>query len=175
MIQTVGYDTFSIEALAARAGVAKATIYRRWGSKEDLVVAAAARFVSAIPVPDLGDLRRDLSEVLQSDAVLYADPQTAPLLSSLLSAMARSPRIAAAVRAGLVASRETAIARVLERARERGETPANLDVRLAVQFCAGPFLYRTLVAGETADEVVVARFVDLFLNGLAVANATGDL
>ena len=173
MIQQVGYDAFTIEALAARAGVGKATIYRRWTTKEDLVVEAAAFFVSAIPTPDLGDLRRDLAAVLASDATLHSDPQTRPFLSSLLAAMARSPRIAAAVRQGFVASREAAAAAVLRRAVERGELAADLDIGLAVQLCAGPLLYRSLVTGEPTDEACLRRLVDLLLGGLA-APSEGD-
>jgi AcrR family transcriptional regulator len=167
MIQQVGYDAFSIEALAARAGVGKATIYRRWGSKEDLVVEAAARYVSAIATPDLGALRADLAAVLRSDAHLHSDPRSPAFLSSLLAAVARSPRIAEAVRGGFVAARETALRTVLERAARRGELRPGLDVGLAVQLCAGPLLYRSLVSGQTSDPALVEALTDLLLGGLA--------
>jgi AcrR family transcriptional regulator len=169
MIQAVGYDSFTLEALAARAGVGKATIYRRWASKEDIAVEAAHRFVAAIPIPDTGSLRGDLTAALTSDATLQADPQTRPLLSSLFAAMARSPRMAQAVRGGFVASREQALVAVLERARARGEARGDLDVGLAVQLCAGPLLYRTLVDGAPTDPAAVERLVDLILGGLAVS------
>jgi AcrR family transcriptional regulator len=166
MIQAVGYDAFSLEKLAARAGVGKASIYRRWASKEDVAVEAAHRFVAAIPTPDTGSLRGDLTAVLASDATLQSDPQTRPLLSSLFAVMARSPRMAEAVRGGFVAAREQALVAVLERARARGEARADLDVGLAVQLCAGPLLYRTLVDGVPTDPAVVERLVELILGGL---------
>jgi AcrR family transcriptional regulator len=166
MIQQVGYDAFAIEALAARAGVGKATIYRRWASKEDLVVEAAAYFVSNIPIPALGSLEGDLPAVLASDATLHADPASPAFLSSLLAACARSPRIAAAVRGGFVASREQALKTVFERAIFRGELSPALDVELAVQLCAGPLLYRSLVAGEVSDAATVGRLTALILHGL---------
>jgi AcrR family transcriptional regulator len=167
MIQQVGYDAFSMEALAARAGVGKATIYRRWASKEDLVVAAAAHYVSAIPIPDLGDLRADLTAVLRSSAALHSDPRAPAFLSSLLAAVARSPRIAQAVRGGFVAAREAALDAVLRRAVARGELPQGLDLALAGQLCAGVFLYRALVTGQASDPDVVEALVPLLLDGLA--------
>jgi AcrR family transcriptional regulator len=163
MIQARGYDAFSIEALAAQAGVGKATIYRRWASKEDLVLEALGRFVAAIPAPDTGGLRGDLLAVLDSDAKLHADPATPLLLASLVAAMARSPKIAEAVRGGFVASRRDALRAVLRRAVARGEARADLDVELAVELCAGPFLYRTLISGRAIDEAAVARLVDLLI------------
>lgn len=167
MIQAVGYDAFSLDALAARAGVGKATIYRRWASKEDVAVEGAQRFVAAIPTPDTGSLRSDLTAALTTDATLHSDPQTRPLLSSLFAAMARSPRMAQAVRGGFVASRERALVAVLERAKARGEARGDLDVGLAVQVCAGPLLYRTLVDGVATDAALVERLVDLILGGVA--------
>jgi AcrR family transcriptional regulator len=152
LIQAVGYDAFSLEALAARAGVGKATIYRRWASKEDVAVEGAHRFVARIPTPDTGSLRGDLTAALESDATLQSDPQTPALLSSLIAAM--------------VASREQALAEILRRAVARGELAPGLDIGLAVQLCAGPLLYRTLVAGQTSDADLVARLVDLLLAGL---------
>jgi AcrR family transcriptional regulator len=167
LIQKVGYDAFSIEALAAAAGVGKATIYRRWASKEDLVVEAAAHFVGGIATPDLGSLRADFAEVLRVNAALHFDAATPAFLSSLLAAMARSPRIAAAVRGGFVAAREAALREVLGRAQARGELPADLDLELAVEVCAGPLLYRALVSGRRTDERVLAALADLLIAGLA--------
>jgi AcrR family transcriptional regulator len=166
LIQETGYDAFSLEALAARAGVGKATIYRRWSSKEGVAVEALQRFVSRIPTPDLGDLRADLIAVLTSDATLHSDPRTPALLSSLLAATARSPRIAEAVRQGFVASRERALTVILERAKGRGEIPADLDLRLAVELCAGVFLYRTLVSGVATEAAMLPDLARLLLGGL---------
>lgn len=166
MIREVGYDAFSIETLAVRAGVGKAAIYRRWGSKEDLVAAGAARFVARVPTPDLGTLEADLTAVLRSDASMHADPATPLFLASLFVAMARSPRIAAAVRQGFIAAREAALKTVLRRAMLRGELPAALDLDLAVGLCAGPFIYRSLVSGEAPDAATVLRLVDHLVHGL---------
>jgi AcrR family transcriptional regulator len=170
LIQEVGYDAFSLEALAARAGVGKATIYRHWRSKEDLAVEAAHRFVAQIPTPDTGSLRGDLVAALTSDATLHSDPQTPALLSSLVAAMARSLRIAEAVRGGFVFSREQALVAVLSRAIARGELLADLDIALAVQLCAGTLVYRTLIAGQPSDVGLVSRLVDLLLGGLPGAS-----
>jgi AcrR family transcriptional regulator len=176
LIQKLGYDAFSMEALAACAGVGKAAIYRRWASKEDLVAEAAARFVSGIPTPDRGSLRADLLEVLRTNAHLHFDPESPAFLSSLLAAMARSPRIAAAARGGFVAAREAAFATIIRRAQARGEAPAALDLELAVEACAGPLLYRALVSGRPADERTLEALADQLIAGLARADtaSAGD-
>lgn len=166
-VRETGYDAFTIEALAARAGVGKAAIYRRWASREDLVAEGAAAFVSQAPTPDLGNLAADLTAVLRTDASMHSDPATPLFLASLFTAMARSPRIATAVREGFVASRQQALRTVLARAIRRGELPAHLDLELAVQLCAGPFVYRTVVSGQPSDAATVLRLVDLLLHGLA--------
>jgi AcrR family transcriptional regulator len=165
-IQALGYDAFSIEAVAARAGVGKATIYRRWASKEDLVAEGAARFVSRIPTPDLGALEADLTAVLRSDAAMHSDLASPLLLASLFVAMQRSPRIAVAVREGFIASRQAALRTVLARAVRRGEVAPDVDLDLVVQLCAGPLLYRSVVSGQPSDAATVLRLVDLILHGL---------
>jgi len=177
LIQELGYDAFSMETLAARAGVGKAAIYRRWSSREDLVAEAAAQFVSAIPIPDTGSFASDLAEVLSANAALHDDPESPALLSSLLAAVARSPRIASAVRAGFVAEREAAFEAVLARGRDRGEVRADIDLGLARDLCAGALLYRSLVGGRPTDAEVIARLVGQLVHGLAPAHAnqSGDV
>ena len=116
-VRDVGYDAMAMDAVASRAGVGKATLYRRWKSKEVLVVEAIGRVMRAVPVPDTGALETDFQRLLESAAALYADPATGPLLSGLVAAMQRSAPIAEAVRSGFVATWRDAVREILLRAR----------------------------------------------------------
>src|SRR5678816_872365 len=73
LVREVGYDDVTVEAIADRAGVGKATIYRRWPSKEAIVTEAIGRIVSVIPIPDTGTLRGDLRLLMRSTARMYGD------------------------------------------------------------------------------------------------------
>src|SRR3954462_9946423 len=76
LIRDVGYDAVSIDAIAARAGGGKATVYRRWKSKEALVCEALELLMLVLPVPDSGTTRGDLLALLRSQQGLYGDPAT---------------------------------------------------------------------------------------------------
>src|ERR671934_2008698 len=101
--------------IAPRAGVGKATVYRRWSSKETLVAEALERLMSAVPVPDTGTTRGDLVALLRVALGMYRDPATGPLLSGLVAAMARSALIAGVIRSGFNARWRDAVAVALER------------------------------------------------------------
>src|SRR6476469_1608721 len=94
LVREVGYDAVTMDGIAARAGVGKATVYRRWASKEALVVEALGGILRAIPVPDTGTTRGDLLALLRVALAMYGDPATGMLLSGLVAAMARSAPIA---------------------------------------------------------------------------------
>ena len=109
LIREVGYDAVSMDGIAARAGVGKAALYRRWPSKEALVVEALGRLVAAMPVPDTGTLAEDVRLLMAAHRRMYADPASGQLLSGIVAAMARSEAIAHAVRGGFVATRHDAL------------------------------------------------------------------
>ncbi|HYD51334.1 MAG TPA: TetR/AcrR family transcriptional regulator, partial [Gemmatimonadaceae bacterium] len=109
LIREQGFDALTIDGIAARAGVGKATVYRRWRDKETLVVEAVGRIVADFPSPDTGSVERDLQRMMLDTLGLYRDPASAKLLSGLIAAIARSAPIAEAVRAGFVATRNDAL------------------------------------------------------------------
>jgi AcrR family transcriptional regulator len=167
LVRAVGYDAVTMEAIAARAGVSKPTVYRRWKSKELVVIAAIGRIVRGIAVvPDTGTTRGDVVALMRVAAGLYADPATGALLSGLVAAMARSRRIARAVRTGFVATWRDAMREVLERGVVRGEIAPTRDLELAIDLLAGPLAYRFLITGAPVDAAVGTRVVDLVLRGL---------
>jgi AcrR family transcriptional regulator len=167
LIREVGYDAVTMEGIAARAGVGKATVYRRWKTREALVVEAIGRIVAALPDPDTGSTREDLMVLMRATLRMYADPATGPLLSGLIAAMARSAPIAQAVRGGFAGMRRAAMRRVLERGIARGDLRAGLDVELALDLLSGPLLYRYLVSGEPVDEPLAQGAVDAVLRAFA--------
>lgn len=167
LIREVGYDAVTMDGIAARAGVGKATVYRRWKSREALVVEAIGRIVAAVPDPDTGSTRGDLLVLMRATLRMYADPATAALLSGLVAAMARSEPIAAAVRTGFAGMRRAALRRALERGIARGDLRADVDRELALDLLSGPMLYRYLISGEPVDESLAAGATDAVLRAFA--------
>src|SRR5262245_1786735 len=86
LTREVGYDALAMDAIAERAGVGKATVYRRWASKETLMAEALDRLVRSIPVPDTGTTEGDLLELMRITMGMYRDPATQALLSGLVAA-----------------------------------------------------------------------------------------
>lgn len=171
LVREVGYDAVTIEGIAERAGVGKATLYRWWPSRELLVVEAIGQIVRAIPVPDTGRAEADILALMRASMMMYADPATGPLLSGLVAAMARHPAVADAVRTGFVREWRTAVHVVLRRAAARGELRRRLDTSLALDLLAGPLFYRYLMLGVAIDERFIRRVVRSVLRGLAPATA----
>ncbi|MEP6733702.1 MAG: TetR/AcrR family transcriptional regulator [bacterium] len=167
VIREVGYDAAAMDAIAARAGVGKATVYRRWATKEALVADAIERIMVSLTVPDTGSTRGDLRAVMRDTMRMYHDPQTTALLSGLVAAMARSPQIAKAVRGGFVAARRDTMRQVIERGIARGDLRRNTDIQLALDLLSGPLLVRALLTGATIDGRLVRGVADAVLTAFA--------
>ncbi len=167
LIREVGYDALAMDAIAARAGVGKATVYRRWATKETLVAEALERIVRSIPIPDTGTTEGDLRVMMRDSVNMYRDPATKGLLSGLVAAMARSERIAQAVRSGFIATRRDALRQVLERGVARGDLQKGMDFELALDLLSGPLLFRMLITGERIDERLTRGVVEAVLRGFA--------
>ena len=157
-----GYDELSVEAIAARAGVGKATVYRRWSSKEEIVVAAIGRFVEDIQLLNTGSLRGDLKALLSDARRAYLSPR-GRLLPALASALERHPQLATAVRRRFLEPRRAAVLSLLERARDRGEIDTNADLDFIHDLMVGPFVYRRLFTGGPIDEALVERMLEAVL------------
>lgn len=167
VIREVGYDAAAMDAIAARAGVGKATVYRRWSTKEALVADAIERIMVTRPVPDTGTTRGDLRAVVRDTMLMYLDPQTTPLFSALIAAMARSPQIARAARTGFIAARRETMRRVVERGMARGDLRKATDMELALDMLSGPLAVRSLITGGPVDERLVKAIVDVVMRGFA--------
>jgi AcrR family transcriptional regulator len=161
-----GYDGLTMEGIAARAGVAKTTVYRRWSSRDEVLEAASEQFVTEIGVPDTGTIRGDLLELLENAVRVYSG-LPGRVMPGLVSAMAQQPSLARRVRGGFLASRRGVLRAVLHRGIERGELRPEIDIELTLDLLGGPLMYRLLVTGQEVDPETAARLVDTLLQGIA--------
>jgi AcrR family transcriptional regulator len=152
-----GYDGLTVETVAARSGVHKATLYRRWGGVDGLVAEALAHSAEAPwPVPDTGTLAGDLRGITRAVLVGFTDPGPAGTAIALINAALRSTPGARAL-AAFFAARLADAAAVVDRAVERGELPPGVDAVDVVRTATAPLYYRLFITGEPLDEVVADR------------------
>ncbi|SEM63330.1 DNA-binding transcriptional regulator, AcrR family [Streptacidiphilus jiangxiensis] len=169
LVTEQGMDAVTMDAVAARAGVSKPAMYRRWPTKQDLVLAAAESRIGAVDIPDLGDFRAELRALLESRMRRYREPGTDRLLAELIGAAAKAQgaRGAYATYTARVTDQTRAI---LERGIERGDVRADLDVPTAVTLVASPPVFRLVGEQLPPDQ----RFVDELVDLLALAFAARD-
>jgi AcrR family transcriptional regulator len=165
LIAEHGVRDVRMDDVADRAGVGKATIYRRYRSKDELVTAAVAQLVSEIEIPDTGSTRGDLLGLMRGAVRVYSGSAEAATMPSLVDAMSRDQELARSVREGFLARRRAALRAVLERGVERGDLRSDLDFELALDVLGGPLFYRLLVTGGPIDDRLAVGVVDLILTG----------
>jgi len=163
-----GFDGLSIEAVAARAGVGKTTVYRRWPSKIPLVVDAltAMKAPTVSAVPDDMPTREALVRAMSGFTKPH-EGSAARVLAGLVDAMSRNEELAEAVRTVLVAERERGLVAVIERGKARGEIRSEVDARVMVDLLGGPVVLRRLITGQPVNQRLAHTIVDLVLDGAA--------
>jgi AcrR family transcriptional regulator len=162
-----GYATLSLEKVAHRAGVHKTTLYRRWGTREELVLEAMLeRAGEHISVPDTGSLRQDLLELARTAAANAASPEVAAMARAVAAESPRDGRLAAA-NGRFWAERLALDAAIVERAIERGETPPGTDPPLVIEAVLGPIHLRLLLTGEPVDHSFLESIVDVVVDGVS--------
>ena len=163
-----GYDAMSVEGVAARAGVGKTTIYRRWPAKQAVVAAALGTLTASIErLPDSGDLRADLLTVMHAFVASSSASVIGPAFMRVVSASLNNPEFMAIFTANTIAPRRATAGEVLRRAQARGQLRAEVDIELVVDTLAGWFLYQTLVGapGELPSLDGAEQAVTLLLEG----------
>lgn len=143
-----GFAGMSVEAVADRAGVSKATIYRHWPSKEALCGEAVACIVVSTAVAGSGSPRRELRALLLELAGALERSDAGRLLPHLASAAATDPRLAEIWRQSLVEPARRRVVGLLRRAVDAAELAADTDLDLAAELLLAPLFYRRLVTGE---------------------------
>lgn len=154
----VGYSALSLDAVARKAGVGKAALYRRWRSKADMAQDLVSQLTATVPARiesgDRGSLEADLYAMGLAGRRLMRHPMVRRIMPDLYAAMDREPALAAALRPSEAASQKK-ITTLVDRAVARGELPADIDRRLAVDVLIGPLYWRLVVMGQrcTRDQL----------------------
>ena len=154
-----------IEHVAARAGVSKAAIYRRWPSKEALAQELLAELAGPhIGVPDTGDTRQELLACVLNPMRAVTDTPFGPVIRALLSQIATNPTLGDPFRATVVQARRDEITRVIERGKVRGDLTPAADPGVATELLVGPVYFRVMFGGEL-NLAFAERVVDAVLRG----------
>jgi AcrR family transcriptional regulator len=162
-----GPEGLCIEKVAARAGVGKATIYRRWPGKEDLLLDAIAALQAPLPEPAGRSVREDLVTLLNAMREGFADPRRAREFALLLGEGARYPRLMARYVETVLEPRREVIRSVLRRGVATGELRDSIDVDAALFMLTGAVVARGKYEPGSIPPGYVERVIDELLLGLA--------
>lgn len=158
-----GWDGMTLGDVAARAGVAKTTLYRRWPGKAELVVDAMARLFDTLCPVDAGSVRADAENTIRDLIALLALPETQTAFLALAAHASRDPGLRTAVREKIVDRQRRLVHAGACRAEARGEGSQIADPDLLFDVIAGTMVHRILIAGEPVDDAYLERFLDLVL------------
>jgi AcrR family transcriptional regulator len=172
LLVEVGFSALTVEGVANRAGVGKATIYRRWPSKLPLVVEAFSQ-LPALEEVDTGDLVQDLTQMLKAYLQLFNSTPLAAVLPSLAGERAHSGQLAELFDP-VTRDRRQPLRLVLERAVERGDLPKDLDLELAADLIVGPIAVALFFKGGKLSPKMVSPIVELALRGLRAPTSADD-
>jgi len=164
-----GYSALTLDGVARRAGVHKTTLYRRWGTREALVLEAMLEHAGElVPIADTGSLRDDLLALASSAAATATTPQGEAMVRAVVAAGGHDAALAAANRRFWI-ERLALDGEIVERAVGRGDVPAGTDPEAVIEAVLGPIYFRLLVTGEQPDQAFIELVVDL-----VAAGASGD-
>ena len=164
LLVEVGYSALTVEGIAQRAGVGKATIYRRWSSKLPLVIEAYGD-LPAFEESDTGELESDLEKILRSYIRLYNTTPLGAVIPSLAGELPHNPELMDLF-APVVRERRQPLIRALERAAERGEIDPDIDKDLAADLILGPITVRNFFTPGKLNPKMVQPIVRAALGGL---------
>lgn len=164
LLSSRDYSEITVETLAARAGVSRTTIYRRWPSKAAVVAGAVSSlYLDRVEVPDTGSLAQDLTTLLTETYRVMADGD-GRVLEKLVRQSGRDRELTELVRSILYARRRMYVT-ILNRAIARGEMPPEADQELLLDLLLGPLWFRLLVSGAPITPAAAGSVVELVLKG----------
>jgi AcrR family transcriptional regulator len=167
LAETGDVGALTIEAVAARSGVAKTTIYRRWRDKWELALDAV--MIDMLPrfgTPyDVGDTRKELVTFVDSVVNSLASSPSGPAMQGLVSEIATDPDLAREYRVRVVEPRREVLRPVIERGIARGDLRPGTDVRIVHELLVGPYFYRLFFSGPPLNRNLSVSLVDAVLDG----------
>jgi AcrR family transcriptional regulator len=165
--QEAGYAKLSIEGVAARAGVGKHTVYRRWPSKGLLFLDSLLSLNE--PVLDLsytGDVMADLRRQIYAAVDLLASPPWGPLYQALVGEAQHDPAVAAGLNERFIRPQEEKTIARLAAAQEQGQVSSDFDLDLAMAILSGPLYFRFLITQESVTHDYVDRMLEALFVGM---------
>jgi AcrR family transcriptional regulator len=163
----LGFDGMSVEAVAARAGVGKTTIYRRWPTKDDLVVEAVGHLAPNHQMVDTGNTRDDLRTVIGNAFRFITTTKAGAALPRMAGEIAAGTPLGRRYAETVIKPRRELVTGIIERGIQRGELRADLDVELAVDSIMGVVMLRKLLGTLSAQpDDFPDRLTDAALRGM---------
>ncbi len=156
-----GYARLTLGAVATRAGVSTATVYRRWPTKRELILAVASQIAAAeTPDADTGSLDGDLRALFEQKRRVFAGKAGAALVS-LVGESAHDPDLAGAVRQSILDPTRDHLSAILNRAAERGQTSVGADSDAAARIIVGLIVTNVTFASGDGEQATIAASVDI--------------
>jgi AcrR family transcriptional regulator len=163
-----GVQGLTIEKVAARAGVAKTTIYRRWRDKDELALAVVLDMVEqVVKLPELGDTRAELLAFVNAAVKVLGSTLMGRVMQGLVSDLATDPELAQAFRDRVVSVRDGEVERLVQRGIARGDLRPDTNPETAHELLIGPVYYRLLLSGRPLDRAFAKRNVEAVLRAFA--------
>jgi AcrR family transcriptional regulator len=164
---------FTMEAVAARAGVSKATLYKWWPSRSAVAIDGFfARVRESVTVPDAASTGQALLFQVDALRVLFAESACGPLMRSLIGQAQTDPDVGDALRERWLAPRRTVAERILRDGIAAGEVRADIDVSVTLDQLFAPLYYRLVFGHEPRSAAFARRLVDQVMVGIAIGDAT---
>ncbi len=171
LVMLHGVDGISVDEVARRSGVAKTTIYRHFGSVDELLLAAVEEMIEEIEPPDTGSFRGDLRAVIGAFMRIAEVPALRHLFVSMLARAIDDPEFAALYHA-VKEQRHLPLRAAIQRGIARGEVDPDIDIELALQFVQGPFVAKRVIENEEIAERELDVLIDLVTRAIAPEGET---
>lgn len=165
LIALSGVGSFTVDAVAARSGVAKTTIYRNWSSGNELLMAAMKCSIAPMPTPNTGSLRGDLIQLYNFAVQMFSQPAVLGTMFEVMARIQSDPQVES-IHAAMEHERTMPLKTVLQLAQGRGEIAADANLDLLVDVVGGPVLTRRMFRGSQFSEQEIEGVVDLVLGGI---------
>ena len=162
VLAELGYDGTTIDIIAARANAGRATVYRRWPTKAELILDAIDSIGQSAPartLPDTGTLAGDFHEML-SVANRAGNSRPMQIISGLIPVLKDNPELASAVSRRMIAPQAAAMRALLQRAKDRGEIPADRNLDMLTLVLPAFSAYRAMIMNEPMDGAYVDAIID---------------